>query len=660
MRIFLACLAGLLLLTACSTQGPPARRVLILGIDGLDPTILREFMEEGLLPNFRALAGEGDMAPLTTTMPPLSPVAWSTFITGMDPAGHGIFDFIHRDPASYSPEFSIARATPAGLALSVGSWVIPLQGGSTEQLRQGTSFWEMLEARGVPTTIFRMPVNFPPSSPGHSLSGMGTPDFLGTQGGTFTLFTTSPPPRAADITGGRFSRVAVVNHRVEARLEGPDNPFRQEQVPAPADGSPVFRSRKLSLDFKVFVDPEHPVAKLAVQGREFVLRRGEWSDWIRLDFEAVSYLVSVSATARFYLRQVRPDFELYVSPLQINPEDPVMPISTPAGWSHELFQDLGYFHTQELPEDTKALSGGVFTGKEFWEQSQFVYREQMKALGHLLGRFEEGLFFFYFSSVDQGCHMLWRYIDPEHPAWVDDPELRDSVRTLYREMDEALGLMRAKVGEEDTLIVMSDHGFSPFYWQVNLNSWLAEKGYVRLKDPTDRDAPLFSNVDWSRTSAYALGLNGVYINLRGREGRGIVSQGVEYEQLLERLEGDLKAMTDSRNGNSPVSFVSRPHRDLKGDHWQHGPDLIVGYDTGYRTSWKSPLGEFPREIFEDNEDAWSGDHSIDYRLVPGVLLSNRKISLPDPALYDLTVAVLDEYGVEKLPEMIGEDCLEAK
>lgn len=653
-------LVCLILFAACSTQGPRARRVFILGIDGLDPKILQDFMEEGLLPNFKALATEGGMSPLTTTMPPLSPVAWSTFITGMDPAGHGIFDFIHRNPASYAPEFSIARTIPAGWALSLGSWVIPMQGATTEQLRRGTSFWEVLEERGIPTAIFRMPVNFPPHSPGYSLSGMGTPDFLGTQGGTFTLFTTSPPPRAAEITGGRFFKVAVVNHQVGMRLEGPDNPFRQEEVPAPGGGDSVYQSRKLGIDFKVFVDPEHATAKLDVQGRELVLRQGEWSEWVRLDFTVVPYLVSISATARFYLKQVRPDFELYVSPLQINPEDPAIPISTPDDWSRELFQDLGYFYTQELPEDTKALSAGVFTGKEFWEQSQHVYREQMKALHHFLEQFKEGLSFFYFSSVDQGCHMLWRYMDPQHPAYVDHPELRGSVRTLYQEMDEAVGLIREKIEGQDTLIVMSDHGFSPFYWQVNLNSWLAEKGYVRLKDPTNRGAPLFSNVDWSTTSAYALGLNGVYVNLRGREGRGIVSQGADYERLLDRLENDLKSMKDPRNGNSPVTFVRRPRRDLKGEPGEHAPDLIVGYNTGYRTSWKSPLGEFPQEVFEDNEDAWSGDHSIDYRLVPGVLLSNRKISLPAPALYDLTVAVLDEYGVEKLPEMIGEDCLAAR
>ncbi len=647
----------LIVFTVCSSQATPSRRVFILGIDGLDPTILEEFMDEELLPNFKALVKEGDMARLTTTMPPLSPVAWSTFITGLDSSGHGIFDFIHRDPVTYLPEFSIARSIPSDVSISLGSWVLPLKRASIKQLRKGTSFWEILEKQGVPTTIFRMPVNFPPNSPGYSLSGMGTPDLLGTQGGTFTLFTTSPPPQASRISGGRFYRVAVINNRLYLRLEGPDNPFRKETLSSLSKTNETHHRAKLGLDFKVFVDPKNPSAKLEVQGQEFVLQEGEWSDWILLEFEAIPYLVSVSATARFYLKQVQPDFELYVSPLQINPEDPAMQISTPNNWSKQLFQKLGHFYTQELPEDTKAFSAGVFSGKEFWEQSQFVYVEQMKALRHLLGRFQEGLLFFYFSSVDQGSHMLWRYFDPKHPAYVNDPGLQDSIKTLYREMDEALGLIREKLEKEDTLIVMSDHGFAPFYWQVNLNSWLLKNGYIHLKDPKKHNFPLFSNVDWSRTSAYSLGLNGIYINLKGREGQGIVLKGEDYKGLMSRLERDLMSMTDLRNGNFPVSFVRRKPRQLLENH---GPDLIVGYRRGYRTSWESPLGGFTTEVFEDNHNAWSGDHSIDYRLVPGVLLSNRKIKISNPALYDLTVAVLDEFGVEKLPEMIGQDCLEDK
>jgi predicted AlkP superfamily phosphohydrolase/phosphomutase len=217
------------------------------------------------------------------------------------------------------------------------------------------------------------------------------------------------------------------------------------------------------------------------------------------------------------------------------------------------------------------------------------------------------------------------------------------------------------IDAQTTLIVMSDHGFAPFYWGVNLNSWLLEKGYVKLKEPVRQgQSPRFPEVDWSKTKAYALGLNGIYVNVYGRERLGTVFPGAEYEEVLDTLEADLLAMQDPRNGRNVVTLVTRTHRDLQGTHVEEGPDMIVGYNWGYRSSWKSPLGEFPPDIFINNDDAWSGDHSMDYRLVPGVLITNQRITLDSPALYDLTVAILDEYGMQKLPEMIGQDCLAPK
>jgi len=623
----------------------PAKKVVILGIDGMDPQILKGFAEKGLLPNFSKLMADGDFKALQTTMPPLSPVAWSTFITGMDPGGHEIFDFIHRDPKTIMPEFAMARTIPSDWTVTLGSWVIPLRGGRIESMRRGRAFWELLEEQGVPTTVYRMPSNFPPKSEGHTLSGMGTPDILGTPG-TFSFYTDQPPPGSEEISGGRVFQVAVRDHKVDAQLLGPENSFRTS-------------GGNMTVPFEVFLDPEQPVAKLLVQDHELVLREGEWSDWVRVDFEALPYVVGVSAIGRFYLQQVRPSFKLYVTPLQINPEDPAMPISEPEDWVADLQRELGYFYTQELPEDTKAFSAGIFSGEEFWEQSQFVFRESRRALDYALRNFKEGLLFFYFSSVDQGSHMLWSYSDEKHPGFRRDSKLSGAIQTLYQEMDEALGKVMRSIDDDTTLIVMSDHGFNPFYWEVNLNSWLVEKGYVHLNDLSLRDGvTLYQNVDWSRTEAYALGLNGIYVNLRGREGNGVVSRGAEYDSLLDRLEADLLAMVDPRNGNHPVTLVTRTRRDLKGTNPDTGPDLIVGYNRGYRSSWKSPLGEFPREIFIDNRDPWSGDHSVDYRLVPGVLLSNRTISMEKPALYDLTVGVLDEFGAEKLPAMIGKDCLD--
>jgi predicted AlkP superfamily phosphohydrolase/phosphomutase len=641
------------------------RNVVILGVDGLDPRLLQQFLDGGYLPNFERLISQGDFAPLQTSMPPQSPVAWSTFITGMDPGGHGIYDFIHRDPQSMRFELSMSKVLPPSRTLGIGSWELPLAGGRVELLRRGTAFWQMLDDIGVQTTVFRMPANFPPAaSTGRSLSGMGTPDILGTPG-TFSFYTAYPPIHADDISGGRIHQVEVKNQHVVAQLIGPENTFRRtRREKSDAEGGSESetdiqsRHPNLKADFEVFIDPDRPLAKLVVQDREFVLREGEWSDWVRVDFEAIPLLVGVSATARFYLQEVRPNFKLYVTPLQINPEDPAMPISTPEDWSEDLCEQVGYFYTQELPEDTKAFSGGIFSGLEFWDQSQFVLRERQRLLSHILSQYRGGLLFFYFSSVDQGCHMLWHYMDGLQPEEEKEAILKDGIRRIYQQIDDSLGQVMDAIEEDTTLIVMSDHGFAPFKWEVNLNSWLAARGYVSLIDTTRRGGfPQFANVDWEHTQAYALGLNGLYVNLKGREKQGIVSPGKEYTEVLDRLEKRLLEMVDRRNGENPVSLVVRPRRDFHGPYVDAGPDLIVGYNWGYRSSWQSPLGEFPRGIVLNNEDAWSGDHCVDYRLVPGVLISNHRITIDKPALYDLTVAVLDEYGVRPLPEMLGRDCL---
>ncbi len=121
----------------------PARKVLILAIDGLDPKLLEEYIQAGVLPHFERLISEGDFKPLQTTMPPLSPVAWSTFITGMDPGGHGIFDFIHRDPVTMIPYMAMVEPGQSAGALNLGSWVIPLGSGGLELLRKGPAFWQI-------------------------------------------------------------------------------------------------------------------------------------------------------------------------------------------------------------------------------------------------------------------------------------------------------------------------------------------------------------------------------------------------------------------------------------------------------------------------------------------------------------------------------------
>lgn len=644
---------------ATAAGGKPAsaarqrKKVLVLGMDGMDPQLLRQYVQEGHMPHFARLIEQGDFRPLKTSMPPQSPVAWATFITGMDPSRHGIYDFLHRNPETLQPYLSISEAVPAAHSIRLGSWEIPLSSGEVRLLRKGKAFWQILEEHGIPTTIFRMPANFPPAaSRGYSLSDMGTPDILGTSG-TFQYFTDSPPPKWKKITGGIVHRVRVENGIVEGRIEGPPNDFRWTTE----SGTPQPKHPKAEVSFRVYVDRENKTAKISVEGAEVVLKQGEWSDWLRVKFRMVPGLVGVNAIFRFYLKEVNPNFKLYMTPLQIDPENPAMPISTPAKWSRELAQELGLFYTQGLPEDTKAYSGEVFTAHEFWEQSQFIYRERRRALDYFLDRFQEGVLFFYFGSTDQCSHMLWHCFDEKHPFHRPEEGLADGLRTVYSEMDETLGHVLDVIGDDTTLFIMSDHGFAPFYRGVNLNTWLLEKGYITLKDPSRQtEVNLFENVDWSHTKAYALGLNGLYVNVKGREKHGIVEGENAYRAILDKIEQDLLATVDPINGNNAVSLVVQTQRDFA-NKVDFGPDIIVGYNRGYRITSESALGEMPKEVFQDNMDPWSADHCMDYRVVPGILVTNRKITLEKPALHDLTVTVLNEFGIPPLPEMIGRNCI---
>lgn len=392
---------------------PPAQahKVVALGIDGMDPDLLRRFMEEGKLPHFATLAKMGDFRPLTTSIPPQSPVAWSNLITGLNPGEHGIFDFIHRDPATLLPYLSTSKIEAPERTLSVGSWVLPLSSGKARLLRHGKAFWEFLAERDIPATIFRIPANFPPvKSKARTFAGMGTPDMLGTYG-TFSFYTDDPPYNADEIAGGRVYPVRVENSQVSAQLVGPPNTFKKGQPPA-------------TIDFTVWVDPVEAVAKITLQEREILLRVGEWSDWVPVKFELIPYLASVTGICRFYLKQTQPQFELYVSPINIDPSDPALPLSTPESYSRELWEEVGYFHTLGIAEDTKALSSGVLDEGEYLAQARVVLAEQLKIFEVEWRKFRSGFFFFYFSSLDQNTHMFWRALDEHHPAY--DPESRRS------------------------------------------------------------------------------------------------------------------------------------------------------------------------------------------------------------------------------------------
>lgn len=635
MRRVFAAVVLLLLAVQVSFAADTKKRVIVLGFDGMDYELARKYMTEGKMPNFSRLATEGIFQPLGTSVPPQSPVAWSNFITGMDAGGHGIFDFIHRDPKTMIPYLSTSEATGSEKTLKIGKWQIPLSGGKVKLLRHGEAFWERLEAGGVKTTILRMPANFPPSgTASFELSGMGTPDILGTYG-TFSFFTTNRAPfEGKKISGGKLYDVDIRDGLVKGTLYGPTNPF-------------LLKKTKVSCDFRVYVDAREDVAKIVVGKEEQVVRVGEFTDWVPVEFDLVK-TQKLHGICRFYLKSVRPDFNLYVSPINIDPMKPALPVSTPTSLAKDLSVAGGRFYTQGMPEDTKALSEGIFTREEFVRQATIAGNEVVKQYRSALSKFETGLFFYYFGNSDQIDHMMWRTIDPTHPGYAveRDSAFADVVPHIYAKLDSVVGYTLDNMGAGTTLVVMSDHGFTSWKRAFHLNSWLRDHGYLALLDPEREDDPgLYANVDWSRTTMYGLGLNGLYVNLRGREKWGIVNPA-DRDSLLTKVSKDLLATIDPQSSLPAVTkmyrcdefFEDRTYLDL-------GPDLIVGYAKGVRCSNQSALGEVPKEWIVDNLEEWSGDHCMDHEAVPGILLANRALVKPVSSLQNLAAALLQEFGV---------------
>jgi predicted AlkP superfamily phosphohydrolase/phosphomutase len=611
--------------------------VIVLGFDGFDYTLAKQMMAEGKLPNLSKLAQMGAFQALGTAMPPQSPVAWSNFITGLDAGGHGIYDFVHRDPKTMIPYLSTSRAEPSDRKLTIGKYQIPLGSDKVELLRHGQPFWEPLEKRGVHTTIVRMPANFPPSgSASEELSGMGTPDILGTYG-TFAYYTSDPYTWAGkDVSGGKVYDVGFVETVAEGKLYGPSNPFL---VDAP----------KLEAPFTVYLDPDEPVAKLVVGSEERILKVGEWSDWVPIALDLVP-TQSVPVIARFYLKEVRPVFGMYVTPLNLDPMSPAMPISTPESFASDLAAATGRFYTQGMPEDTKAFKEGVFTPAEFETQARLAGEEVERQYGYILDRFRDGLLFYYFGNGDMVAHMMWRAMDPGHPAYkAEDKRFEAVVRKIYEQFDGIVGRTLPRVEAGAALVVMSDHGFTSWRRAFHLNTWLKEQGYLAVLNPDLKDDPgLYGNVDWSRTRAYGLGLNGLYINVAGREKDGIVDPS-QREALAREIAAKLLEAKDPTTGERAVTKVQRLEEYRDRGHLDVGPDLVVGYAKGMRGSNESALGAVGPEVITDNKEEWSGDHCMDPDSVPGVLFSSRPLKRPVARLEDLAAAILAEFGVEGFP-----------
>ena len=645
--LLLSALAVLGFLPSCHRKAatrPVTKQVIVLGFDGADPKLASRWMAEGKLPNLARLAHEGTFKPLETTNPPESPVAWASFATGLNPGGTGIFDFLKRDPQTYLPEIALVSREKGKFLWGV----IPTKLPKVTNLRGGVSFYQAVAEAGYKTTAIRMPLEFPPSTiPGGKLwAGLGVPDLRGTWG-TFFYFSSDLTQWDVGDTefGGKLVRLELTGNHAASTVEGPADPTQE-------------KFERISIPINFTVSPDGKAVTVELAGQTATLAEGQWSDWFHAKFRVTPFL-SLRSICRFYILQASPDLRVYMSPLNLDPEKPPVPLSYPADYTaalvkkHGLMKTLGWWH------DTWALNEERIDEGVFLEDCFRTMQQEREVLLDELKSDPPSLLVSVFTATDSVSHMFFRLLDPTHPRY--DAELArkygDAIERTYVKMDEIVGDVMRTMRPDATLIIVSDHGFHSWRKGFNTNTWLVQNGFMTLKNPGAEEkqynldqlfgqGSFFPNTDWTHTQAYALGLGQVYLNLRGREKYGIVEPGPEAERILKALHDQILTVEDPDTHQPVIQNAYLGKEIFHGARMAEAPDLEIDFRDGYRTSWQTSLGAVPSGIVVANLKKWSGDHcASDPSDTQGIFFSNRQFAPAQPSILDIAPTVLNLLSV---------------
>jgi predicted AlkP superfamily phosphohydrolase/phosphomutase len=590
------------------------KKVIVIGLDGLEPTIVESMLERGELPNLARIRRSGSYSRLKTTYPAQTPVAWSSFATGTNPGGHGIFDFISRDPGTYLPDAALSHFERPKNIFSPPQVV---------NQRKGIPFWQTLSQAGVTSVVLRCPCTFPPDElDGRMLAGVGVPDLRGSQNkGTFYTQDTG-------VRAGESEQVVFLESGDDLKTQviGPRN---TKQSPA-ADATCPVRVQVKKDAHALVIETGGTPGKIEVKEKA-------WSEWVRFKFK-LSMLQSVTGIARFYVRQIEPEVEFYVSAVNFDPSAPLFPVSSPPAYAKDLAEQIGLFSTLGMAEDHNGLNNGRLDEAAFLGQCELVLEERERMMRFELDRFKEGFFFLLYDTPDRVQHMVWRFRDPEHPGFEPDlvREYSALIEQQYARCDELLASVLDKVDENTLLIVLSDHGFNTFRRAFDTNTWLWQNQLLALKNgktPNEEMREGLAEVDWSRTYAYATGLGGIYLNFKGREREGILEEGAEAERVRNAIQSGMPQASDSAKNRPVIKSVSRRQEIYSGPYAANAPDLLVNFCPAYRVSWQSAVGGFANSLIEDNMRRWSGDHIVDPEAVPGILFMSQD---PHPVAKDAT------------------------
>jgi predicted AlkP superfamily phosphohydrolase/phosphomutase len=575
---------------------------LILGFDSFDPEIFERLASQGKLPNLTKYSDMGKYSKFEVSDPPQTEVSWTSIATGLNPGGHGIFDFVHREPSSYTPFVSLL---PTERKLGGTQFVPPYN---------ARTIFEEATRQGYPATTLWWPATFPArlESPVRTIPGLGTPDIMGRLG-VGSLYTTESGLEEED----RKTTIKILKETGKGKYSSSiDGPAAKKR-----GGTQV-----VTVDLKLDLNDDGS-ANLIVDKQSLQLAQGEWSPIIEVTFK-MGLFVSVRAVTKAILTQTSPEVHLYFLPLQIHPLSSPWRYATPPSFVKQIWKTSGPYLSLGWPQDTTGLEEGCISDDQFMSLCTSIHAAREYTYLNLIDSFNEGILAAVFDSLDRIQHMFRR----------DRPDLVDG---WYVKLDDLVGRVEKRMqalGDQNLkFFVLSDHGFSDFQHKVNLNRWLVENEYLITNNSNGSGG--LGDVDWSRSQAYAVGLNSLYVNLKNREGQGMVASD-QILPLLSQLSDQLKDWRGP-DGRPVIERTLLRDEAYSGPYTPYGPDILIGYSPGYRASAETGLGKWNENTIEPNNDHWGADHCIDSLAVPGVIFCNQGFgNISSPSYRDIPVLTL--------------------
>ena len=579
-------------------------KTIIIGFDAFDPVIFEKLHSEGKTPNLSNILGKGGYSRFIVPDPPQSEVSWTSIASGTNPGGHGIFDFVLRNPNNYGSQVSLLP-TKSNI---LGRQFIPPHSAPT--------IFDEAVSDGFPGISLWWPATFPArlQSPVWSIPGLGTPDIFGRLGVGIFYTTGDAPIENSKTRIGSLKKIG--DGEFQGELEGPVK-------------TTLTGGKQTNTNFKLSIN-DGETGDLVIGRKNYSLTFGEWSSFIELTFK-VGFGLSIKAVTRALLTKTQQGASIYFLPLQIHPLRSPWPYGTPKRLLNDLWKEIGPYLTLGWPQDTTGLEEGYINDVQFLNLCGQICDYRERAFSRMIESFDEGIIACVFDSLDRVQHMFLR----------DRPDI---IESWYLKLDALFGRLYKKILENPKtkyarILVVSDHGFGEFNYKVNLNRWLQNYGYLVTNKPGETGS--LNLADWDKSQLYAVGLNSMYLNMTGREVQGIVSPEKKPE-LIHELS---KRILDWKgpDGRKVVKKVMTSDDIFQGPYTLFGPDLIIGYSPGYRASAQTGLGEWNEEEIEPNTDHWGADHCFAADTVPGVIFSNQGLhDLSSPSYEDFPMLAINK------------------